>query len=118
MNRFSYRIHYRNEPGRIGNIPMDSEQVFAALCRFRDSLPEYMEKIESQAVTEVPLARHESAMRIVVHTNLDWQKATLAMAAYADRHGLSATHVASALVPVRPPPMTPARRIPFALVAR
>jgi hypothetical protein len=96
MNRFAYRIHYRNDPRRIGNIPMDGAEVSAALARFRDALPAYMAELDAVAQVCEPLSRHGSGLRIVVSTGLDWAKVSVALAAYADRHGLHATHIASA----------------------
>lgn len=97
MNRFAYRIHYHNEPRRIGHIPMNSDEVFAALGRFRDALPGYLAALNATVEMPEPLLRHRNALRVVVSTDLDWAKASKAMTGFADRHGLHATHVTVAL---------------------
>jgi hypothetical protein len=101
MNRFAYRIHYSNDPRRIGNVEMGSEEVCAALARFREDLPRYMSEMGARAELsepmQGPMRRHASSLRIKLHTRLDWAQASVAIGRYAERHGLRATHVANAL---------------------
>ncbi len=99
MNRYAYRIHYNDDPRRIGHIPMDSDELSAALGRFRDALPRYMAEMNATAELLEPMHRRGNAIRVVVNTVLDWAKMSAAMAGYADRHGLRATHVMSTLPP-------------------
>jgi hypothetical protein len=109
MNRYAFRIHYDGDSRRIGHIPMDGDGVHAALCSFRDRLPAYLREMGAQAeVPEAP-ARSVTALRVCVHTHLDWERATVAMGCYAERHGLRAIHVTSALV-AAPHGALPARR--------
>ncbi|SPE25154.1 hypothetical protein SBBP1_30040 [Burkholderiales bacterium] len=100
MNRFVYRIHYQIDPRRIGHIAMNSDEVYAALSRFCAALRGYMAEINASAELPEALQRNQSAVRVVVNTRLDWAKASVAMAGFADRHGLRATHVTVALASV------------------
>jgi hypothetical protein len=93
MNRYAFRIHHDSDPRRIGFVPMDSDAVHAALARFRDYLPAYLREIGACAEALQPIQRSSTAIRVTVHTMLDWQQAATAMVGYADRHGLRATHV-------------------------
>jgi hypothetical protein len=72
MNCFCYRIHYLDDPQRIGYIPMDSEAVHAALHRFRDALPDYLRELNASAEVPEPAHRPGNAIRIIVKTELDW----------------------------------------------
>lgn len=101
MNCFAYRIHYQDDPRRIGHIPMNSDEVVAALRRFRDALPQYLQELNASGEVPEPPARQNSAIRVIVRTELDWAKAALAMTGYADRHGLRATHVAKGPLPAQ-----------------
>lgn len=100
MHCFAFRIHYQCEPRRIGHVLMNAEDVMAALNRFRAALPAYMAELGASA--EVPQAgsAYNAALRVVVHTRRDWAQTTAAMTGYADRHGLCATPVTTALVSV------------------
>lgn len=93
MNRYAYRIHYQEDPKRIGHIPMNGDEVHAALRRFRDALPQYLRELNASAEMPEAVQRHHNAIRVLIHTDRDWAQASRAMAAYADRHGLRATHV-------------------------
>ena len=99
MNRYAFRIHYKSDPRRSGNNPMTGDDVPGALDRFRDALPLYMAELNAVAEASEPLQGRENAIRVHIYTHLDWAKASVAMAAYANRHGLRATHVANAFVP-------------------
>jgi hypothetical protein len=93
MNRYAYRIHYQEDPKRIGHVPMNGDEIHAALRRFHDALPQYLRELDASAELPEPVQRHCHAIRVLVHTDRDWALASQAMAAYADRHGLRATHV-------------------------
>ena len=99
MNRYAFRIGYLSEPRRSGNNPASSDDVSGALCRFRDALPLYMAELNAVAEASEPIADREHAIRVNIYTHLDWAKASMAMAAFAGRHGLRAIHVANAFVP-------------------
>jgi len=118
MNRYAFRIHYSHDPRRIGNMLLSSEGVAAALLRFRDALPTYMAEMRARAELTDPAQRHPHALRVVVFTPLDWAKASVAMAAFADRHGLRATHVASALMPAVLERVPLGRRMAMGFAAR
>jgi hypothetical protein len=98
MNRLSFRIHHDNDPRRVGHIPMDCDQVFAALRRFRDALPSYLAELGASMENLAPPHPRQSAIRLTVNTVLDWERAHSAIAGYADRHGLRATRVRAGLV--------------------
>lgn len=98
MNRYAFRIHQKSDPWRSGNPPTNSDDVLGALRRFRDALPQYMAELNAVAEASEPLQGRDGAIRVHIYTNLDWAKASVAMAGYADRHGLRATHVANAFV--------------------
>ncbi len=97
MSRYAYRIHYQQDSRRIGHIPMNSDEVFAALVRFRDALPLYLAALPATVEIPDPLLRNQNAVRVVVHTDRDWAQTSEAMKGFADRHGLLATHVTVAL---------------------
>jgi len=99
VNRYAFRIHHKSDPRRSDNTPLNSDDASGALLRFRDALPQYMAELNSVAEASEPLWGHDIAIRVSIYTHLDWAKASLAMAAYAARHGLRATHVANAFVP-------------------
>jgi len=99
VNRYAFRIHYKSDPRRSDNTALNGDDASGALLRFRDALPQYMAELNSVAEASEPLRGHDSAIRVSIYTHLDWAKASIAMAAYADRHGLRATHVANAFVP-------------------
>lgn len=98
MNRYAFRIHYKSDPRQSGNNPTTGDDVSGALCRFREALPEYMAELNATAQASEPIRDRDGAIRVHVYTHLDWAKASVAMAAYADRHGLRAIHVANAFV--------------------
>jgi hypothetical protein len=93
MNCYAYRIHEQDDPQRIGHVAMNSDEVHAALRRFHEALPQYLRELNASAELPEPLQRHCSAIRVLVHTELDWALASRAMNSYADRHGLRATRV-------------------------
>jgi len=98
VNRYAFRIHYTSKPRRSDNTPMSGDDVAGALSRFRDALPQYMAELNAVAEAYESALSHDSAIRVHIYTHLDWAMASLAMAAFASRHGLRATHVATALV--------------------
>jgi len=115
VNRYVYRIHYQIDPGRIGHIPMSGEEVHVALERFCAALRGYMAELSASAELPEPLQRHQTALRVAVLTCLDWAKTSAAMGAYAERHGLRATHVTVARA-CAPTCALPARASPGALL--
>jgi len=97
MNRYSFRIHSRSDAGPADSRPMDPRDLSAALVRFRDTLPADLQTLQSHAEFPEAWSRSAGALRVIVHTPLDWQKTYQAMAGFAQRQGLCATHVAIAL---------------------
>ena len=104
MNRYAYRIHYQQPAQKQGQLPMDAEAVHSALRRFRESLPLYLHELNASAELPQALQGPCIAMRMLVHTDLDWANASLAMTRYADRHNLRATRV------LRAPPVVAPRK--------
>jgi len=104
MKQYSFRVHYRNDPRRIGHLPMDAIRLADALREFREALPRHIDGTGMRAEFPEPINAHASALRVVLHSALDWEKVALAMRAAADRYGLCATHIAVALHRYAPVP--------------